>query len=58
MLILHGKFLDLLERLRLLRLHLGTLALDLTDGTVEGALVLLGLLLRINLRLTISHTFY
>ena len=55
MLVLHGKFLDLLHRLGLLVLQLGALAFNLSDGAIQGALVLLGLLLRVDLWLTVSH---
>ena len=55
MLVLHRQVFDLLKRLGLLVLQFGALTLDVPDGACDGALVLLGLLLRVDLWLTVSH---
>ena len=54
-LVLHGQVLDLLQRLGLLVLEFGALSFDLADSLLNGALVLLGLLLRVDFRCTVSH---
>ena len=55
MLVLLRKFLDFFQCLGLLVLELGAFTLDLADGTGDRALVLLGLLLRVDLWLAGSH---
>ena len=55
MLILLGKCLDLSEGLGLLTLQLGAFPVDLSDGPLDGPLVLLCFFLRVELRLFVSH---
>ena len=55
MLILLSQVLDLLQCLRLLILELGSLSFDLSNGLLDGSLVLLSLLFRTDLRLLVSH---
>ena len=57
MLVLLSQVLDLLQRFGLLILELGAFPLDGADGLLDSPLVLLGLLLRVDLRCTISHDY-